>query len=42
MAIEVVCIDKKRDTKTNTIVAYKLKDRRGKIATPSRRKTISF
>ena len=35
MAIEVVCIDKKRDTKTNTIVAYKLKDRHGKIATMS-------
>ena len=35
MAIEVICIDKKRDTKTNTIVAYKLKDRHGKIATMS-------
>ncbi len=35
MAIEVICIDKKRDTKTNNIVAYKLKDRRGKIATMS-------
>jgi hypothetical protein len=35
MAIEVICIDKKRDNKTNIIVAYKLKDRRGKIATMS-------
>ena len=35
MAIEVICIDKKRDTKTNNIVAYKLKDRHGKIATMS-------